>query len=87
MKTDLQKFASTLRRWFGCGTPGVACLPVSRPAALSDPIPLDKVLLQARDDHAKVNRLMAFEVRRSPELARAEAIRQGNECWERDLMV
>jgi hypothetical protein len=87
MKTSLQKLSITLNRWLGLATPGVACSSDPKPLALRAAVPLDKLRLKAMSDHLHIERLMAFEVRRSPELARAEAIRQANECWERDLMA
>lgn len=87
MKTSLQKFSTTLHRWFDFATPGVTCSPDPKLLALGAAVPLDKLRLKAMSDHLRIERLMAFELRRSPELARAEATRQANECWERDLIT
>jgi hypothetical protein len=46
----------------------------------------DKLLLKALGDRNQVERLILYELRRSAQIGRPEAICRANSRWERDLM-
>jgi hypothetical protein len=49
------------------------------------PAPHESLLLKAMGDKSLVERLIGYELRRMPGIARAEAIERANDRWNRDL--
>jgi hypothetical protein len=80
MKNILLPMASTLKSVFTPWTRFSATAIGGRGAAA-----WDSLMLKAMGDKSLADRLITYELRRTPELSWDEAVSRANERWERDL--
>lgn len=83
MNSTIKKLSDVARRVFGRGL--AKRRPVLLRSNVNDPN-WSSLLTKAMGDKAMVERLIAYESRRTPGIARDEAIRRAKDRWERDLV-